>query len=50
MTSIIKLNAISGVMGESPPCYILQVDEFKFLLDCGLDEKLDMTHVNELKK
>ncbi|CAG7660639.1 unnamed protein product [Allacma fusca] len=50
MTSIIKLQAFSGVMGETPPCYILQVDEFRFLLDCGLDERLSMTYINELKK
>lgn len=50
MTSIIKLFAVSGVQGETPHCYILQVDEFKFLLDCGWDEKFNMVHMRELKK
>ena len=42
MTSIIKLHAISGAYDTSPPCYLLQVDDFRFLLDCGWDE-----HFNE---
>lgn len=50
MTSIIKLQAMSGVYDESPHCYLLQVDEFKFLLDCGWDESLNMAFVKELKK
>lgn len=37
MTSIIKFNALSGAHDESPPCYLLQVDNFCFLLDCGWD-------------
>ncbi|XP_023939534.2 probable cleavage and polyadenylation specificity factor subunit 2 [Bicyclus anynana] len=50
MTSIIKLHCLSGAGDESPPCYVLQVDEFKFLLDCGWDEKFDMEFIKELKR
>ena len=50
MTSIIKLQAFSGVMGESPPCYMLQVDEFRFLLDCGWDEEFSEDFIKEVKK
>ncbi|KAJ2942103.1 hypothetical protein O0L34_g623 [Tuta absoluta] len=50
MTSIIKVHCISGAGDESPPCYVLQVDEFKFLLDCGWDEKFDMDFIKELKR
>jgi cleavage and polyadenylation specificity factor subunit 2 len=50
MTSIIKLHAISGAMDESPPCYILQVDDFRILLDCGWDEKFDQEFMKELKR
>ncbi|XP_058801981.1 probable cleavage and polyadenylation specificity factor subunit 2 [Phymastichus coffea] len=50
MTSIIKLHAISGALDESPPCYILQVDELRILLDCGLDEKFDQDFIKELKR
>lgn len=50
MTSIIKLQALSGAVGESPPCYILEVDEVRILLDCGWDEKFDQDFMRELKR
>ncbi|XP_059486908.1 probable cleavage and polyadenylation specificity factor subunit 2 [Neocloeon triangulifer] len=50
MPSIIKLHAISGAQEESPPCYLLQVDEFRFLLDCGWDEKFNPNFIKELKR
>nr|XP_054758654.1 cleavage and polyadenylation specificity factor subunit 2-like [Lytechinus pictus] len=50
MTSIIKLIPFSGVLDESPPCYMLQVDEFRFLLDCGWDEHFTMENIEGLKK
>lgn len=50
MTSIIKLHAISGAMDESPPCYILQVDDFRILLDCGWDENFDQDFMKELRR
>ncbi|KAK0072839.1 hypothetical protein PV325_010702, partial [Microctonus aethiopoides] len=37
-------------MNESPPCYILQVDEFKILLDCGWNENFDEEFIRELKR
>ncbi|XP_033241874.1 probable cleavage and polyadenylation specificity factor subunit 2 [Drosophila pseudoobscura] len=50
MTSIIKLHTISGAMDESPPCYILQIDDVRILLDCGWDEKFDANFIKELKR
>lgn len=50
MTSIIKLHALSGARDTSPPCYLLHVDEFKFLLDCGWDEHFDTQFVDRLTK
>lgn len=50
MTSIIKFYTLSGAMDESPPCYLLQIDEFKFLLDCGWSENFNMGVVNKLKR
>lgn len=50
MTSIIKVHCLSGAGDESPPCYVLQIDEFKFLLDCGWDEKFNMDFIKELKR
>lgn len=50
MTSIIRLTGFSGALEETPPCYLLQVDQFRFLLDCGLDETLDVDYVQEVVK
>jgi len=50
MTSIIKLHAISGAMDESPPCYLLQVDDFRILLDCGWNENFDQEFMKELRR
>uniref|UniRef100_A0A2S2PSX3 Cleavage and polyadenylation specificity factor subunit 2 n=1 Tax=Schizaphis graminum TaxID=13262 RepID=A0A2S2PSX3_SCHGA len=50
MTSIIKFYTLSGAQDESPPCYLLQIDEFKFLLDCGWDEHFSMGVINRLKR
>ncbi|XP_054168698.1 cleavage and polyadenylation specificity factor subunit 2-like [Oppia nitens] len=50
MTSIIRFEAISGVLDDSPPSYLLQVDEFRFLLDCGIDEMFSESYLTELAK
>lgn len=50
MTSIIKLQPLSGAQDEGPPCYLLQVDEFRFLLDCGWDEDFSMSIIKEMKR
>lgn len=50
MTSIIKFTALSGAKGEGPPCYLLQVDEFCFLLDCGWDEFFSPEISENIKK
>lgn len=50
MTSIINFTALSGAHNESPPCYLLQVDEFCFLLDCGWDSNVNTELFEALKK
>ncbi|XP_050426265.1 probable cleavage and polyadenylation specificity factor subunit 2 [Adelges cooleyi] len=50
MTSIIHFHSLSGAMDESPPCYLLQIDEYKFLLDCGWDEHFSMGVIDNLKR
>lgn len=50
MTSIIKLEALSGVLDDGPLCYLLQVDQVHFLLDCGWDERFDMTYIEAVKR
>ena len=50
MTSIIKFTVLSGAKNESPPCYLLQVDNFRFLLDCGWDESFSIKIIDNIKK
>ncbi len=50
MTSIIKLEPLSGVQDAGPLCYLLQVDDFRLLLDCGWDESLDLAYVDALRR
>uniref|UniRef100_A0A915AJI3 Cleavage and polyadenylation specificity factor subunit 2 n=2 Tax=Parascaris univalens TaxID=6257 RepID=A0A915AJI3_PARUN len=50
MTSIIKLEALSGVQDDGPLCYLLQVDQVFFLLDCGWDERFDMAYIEAVKR
>lgn len=50
MTSIIKFTALSGAHDEAPPCYLLQVDDFCFLLDCGWDPHFNMATVEAVKR
>ena len=38
MSSIIKFKAISGAFDEGPLSYLLEIDDYKFLLDCGWNE------------
>lgn len=41
MTSIIKFQPLSGAYSEGPLCYLLTIDRFTFLLDCGLDPNIE---------
>ncbi len=51
MTSIVRMRPISGGAGaETPHCYLLEVDEFTFLLDCGWDPLFSEDLTRELKK
>lgn len=40
----------SGIGDESPHCYILQIDDFKFLLDCGWDERNSTKIIDNLRR
>ncbi|KYR02534.1 Selenocysteine-specific elongation factor [Tieghemostelium lacteum] len=50
MSSLINFRAISGAQNEDPPCYLLEIDDFCILLDCGLNSHLDFTLLEGLKK
>lgn len=42
MGTSVQLTPLSGVFSESPLCYLLDVDGFRFLLDCGWDDHFDV--------
>lgn len=53
MTSIVKFEALSGAAYDtemSPPCYLLEVDDCKLLLDCGWDEHFSSSIVNRIAR
>lgn len=49
MSSVVKLEALSGVKDEGPLCYLLQIEETYLLLDCGWDDKFDMAYIDSIK-
>jgi len=50
MTSFIKFTPLSGVHGEGPLCYLLEIDEAKLLLDCGWDYKFQVEDLAPLRR
>eukprot|EP00124_Ichthyophonus_hoferi_P005717 Ihof_evm1s914 gene=Ihof_evmTU1s914 len=48
MTSIIKFTPLSGAKDRDPLCYLLEIDDFVFLLDCGWDEAFKMDFITTL--
>lgn len=49
MTSIVKFESISGLSEDAPLCYLLSIDGFTFLLDCGWNDTYDMEVMRRLK-
>lgn len=50
MTAIIRFEPIYGIEEEEPLCYLLEVDEFTFLLDCGWNTLWNTELVEPLRK
>ncbi|EDQ85662.1 uncharacterized protein MONBRDRAFT_34190 [Monosiga brevicollis MX1] len=50
MAFIVRVEALSGVLDESPPCYLLELDGVRILLDCGWSEHFDTTQLDALAK
>ncbi|KAL3683878.1 hypothetical protein R1sor_001900 [Riccia sorocarpa] len=47
-SSSVKLTPLSGAHSESPLCYLLEVDGFRFLLDCGWTDTFDVDQLKPL--
>ncbi|XP_055338680.1 cleavage and polyadenylation specificity factor subunit 2-like [Paramacrobiotus metropolitanus] len=50
MPSIIHFQPFNGVHQFTPFAYLLEIDGFNILLDCGWDERFDLKYVEELAK
>ncbi|TVU10576.1 hypothetical protein EJB05_44117 [Eragrostis curvula] len=50
MGTSVQVTPLSGVYGESPLCYLLAVDGFRFLLDCGWSDLCDPSQLEPLAK
>ena len=50
MASILKLQVITGAYTEGALGYLLQTDDFRFLLDCGWDENFSPDIIEEYKR
>lgn len=51
MTSIIKFTSLQdSEAGDEPLCYLLQIDDFRMLLDCGWDEAMTPERLERLHR
>ncbi|TVU10615.1 hypothetical protein EJB05_44158 [Eragrostis curvula] len=50
MGTSVQVTPLSGAYGESPLCYLLAVDGFRFLLDCGWSDLCDPSQLEPLAK
>ena len=50
MGTSVQLTPLSGVYSESHLCYLLDVDGFRFLLDCGWDDRLNVDALQPLAR
>eukprot|EP01112_Ceratiomyxa_fruticulosa_P013936 TRINITY_DN3952_c0_g1_i2.p1 TRINITY_DN3952_c0_g1~~TRINITY_DN3952_c0_g1_i2.p1 ORF type:complete len:765 (-),score=147.43 TRINITY_DN3952_c0_g1_i2:128-2422(-) len=50
MTSIVKFTALCGAQTEDPLSYLLEIDDFLILLDCGWNDQFDTKLLEPLRK
>ncbi|RCV37933.1 hypothetical protein SETIT_8G103000v2 [Setaria italica] len=50
MGASVQVTPLSGAYGEGPLCYLLAVDGFRFLLDCGWTDLCDTSQLEPLAK
>ncbi|GLC39319.1 hypothetical protein PLESTB_000897800 [Pleodorina starrii] len=50
METSVRFTPLSGVDAESPLCYLLEIDSFTFLLDCGWDESFNEAALEPIKR
>jgi len=50
MTSILQFTPYGGVRDDEAYCYLLDIDGFRILLDCGWYDTFDVRVLEPLKK
>jgi cleavage and polyadenylation specificity factor subunit 2 len=50
MTAIIKFQPLVGLDADQHYCFLLEIDEYKILLDCGWNYQFDTSVLDELEK
>eukprot|EP01104_Vermistella_antarctica_P017312 TRINITY_DN6110_c0_g1_i2.p1 TRINITY_DN6110_c0_g1~~TRINITY_DN6110_c0_g1_i2.p1 ORF type:complete len:859 (-),score=215.94 TRINITY_DN6110_c0_g1_i2:92-2518(-) len=50
MSSLIHFTPLMGASDDGPLCYLLEIDEYKILLDCGWTEPFDVSMLASLAK
>ncbi|KAI5055518.1 hypothetical protein GOP47_0029039 [Adiantum capillus-veneris] len=50
MGTRVQLTPLSGAYSEGPLCYLLDVDDFRFLLDCGWDDLFNVDSLQPLAR
>lgn len=49
-TSNVEFTPIYGGSTDGPICYLLQIDGYNILLDCGWDDSFDLELIQVLKE
>jgi hypothetical protein len=50
MGTKVRVTPLSGAHSEAPLCYLLEVDDFRFLLDCGWTDTFDLSLLEPLAR
>lgn len=50
MGTSVQVTPLSGVYNENPLCYLLSIDGFNFLMDCGWNDLFDLNLLQPLSK
>ena len=50
MGTSVHVTPLCGVYSESPLCYLLSVDGFNFLMDCGWNDLCDLNLLQPISR
>ena len=50
MTAVVRFSPLYGTTEDEPLCYLLEIDEYTMLLDCGWNNNFDTNLLEPLRK